>query len=56
MLDLSRWFNPNRREFERQFALPIVVPNHFVTASADSAIESNSGRQVQLRRSIFLCN
>ncbi len=24
MLDLPRWFNLNRREFERQFALPAI--------------------------------
>jgi hypothetical protein len=41
MLDLPRWFHLNRREFERQFALPAVELKEIVVWLAKTPADRN---------------
>jgi len=46
MLDLPRWFNLNRREFERQFALPAVELKEIVALDCIEVLPGQSSIKI----------
>ncbi len=47
MLDVSRWFNANRREFERQFTLPAVELKEIVALDSIGLLPEESSIKVR---------
>ena len=47
MLDLSRWFNLNRREFERQFSLPAVELKEVIALDAIDLLPEQSSIKIR---------
>ena len=46
LLDLPRWFNLNRREFERQFALPVVELKEIVALDGIELLPGQSSTKI----------
>ncbi len=47
MLDASRWFNLNRREFERQFALPAVELKEVIALDGIEVLPEESSLRIR---------
>jgi len=47
MLDLSRWFRLNRREFERQFGLPAIDSKEIVVLDGIDLLPEQSSFRIR---------